>query len=345
VVGTYSAIGTAGAIFGTFATGFILIAAFPTRPIVIVVGVGLTMLGVALWVGRRVWGMAGSAGALFLLVSALLAFDGPCQYETTYHCAVVEVDPERPTGRLLVLDRGHNSYVDLADPTHLEFRYLRVMVDLIDTEMPPGPLDVVSIGGGGFTLPGYLDAIRPGTEHLVLEIDASLVDIGRRDLGFGDEVAEVVIDDARRSIELVPEDSVDVVVGDAFTGLTVPWHLTTVQFVEKIAARLSPGGIYTVNVIDRADLRFARAEAATMSEVFENVALFAPPGHLAGTQGGNFVLAGSDQPIDTDLVETLIASRGGVEIGVTGDELASFVAGSAPLSDDFAPVDQMLSGL
>jgi spermidine synthase len=158
-------------------------------------------------------------------------------------------------------------------------------------------------------------------------------------------VADVVIDDARRSIELVPEDSVDVVVGDAFTGLTVPWHLTTVEFVEKIAARLSPGGIYTVNVIDRADLRFARAEAATMSEVFENVALFAPPGHLAGTQGGNFVLAGSDQPMDIDLVETLIASRGGVEIGVTGDELASFVAGSAPLSDDFAPVDQMLSGL
>jgi spermidine synthase len=345
VVGTYSAIGTAGAIFGTFVTGFVLIAAFPTRPIVIVVGVGLTLLGVSLWVGRRVLGMAGSAGILLLLVGALLAFEGPCQYETTYHCAVVEIDPERPTGRLLVLDRGHNSYVDLADPTHLEFRYLRVMVDLIDTEMPPGPLDVVSIGGGGFTLPGYLDAIRPGTEHLVLEIDASLVDIGRRDLGFGDEVAEVVIDDARRSIELVPEDSVDVVVGDAFTGLTVPWHLTTVQFVEKIAARLSPGGIYTVNVIDRADLRFARAEAATMSEVFENVALFAPPGHLAGTQGGNFVLAGSDQPMDIDLVETLIASRGGVEIGVTGDELASFVAGSAPLSDDFAPVDQMLSGL
>ncbi|MGH8948141.1 MAG: fused MFS/spermidine synthase, partial [Acidimicrobiia bacterium] len=41
VVGTYSAIGTAGAIFGTFVTGFVLIAAFPTRPIVIVVGVVL----------------------------------------------------------------------------------------------------------------------------------------------------------------------------------------------------------------------------------------------------------------------------------------------------------------
>jgi spermidine synthase len=285
VVGTYSAIGTAGAIFGTFVTGFVLIAAFPTRPIVITLGVALTMLGIAMWVGRRVWGLVGPVCGLLVLVTLVLVLDGPCQYETSYHCAVVEVDPDRPTGRLLVLDRGHNSYVDLADPTHLEFRYIRVMVDLIDTEMPPGPLDVLSIGGGGFTFPGYLDATRPGTEHLVLEIDGSLVDIGRRDLGFGDE-AEVVIDDARRSIEQVAEGSVDVVIGDAFTGLTVPWHLTTVEFVEEIANRLAPGGLYTVNVIDRAELEFARAEAATLAEVFEHVAVFAPARYLAGDQGG-----------------------------------------------------------
>jgi len=344
VVGTYSAIGTAGAIFGTFATGFVLIAAFPTRPIVVAVGAVLSLLGLLLWVGRRVWAVAGSAGGLIVLSALLLMLDGPCQYETTYHCAVVEIDPGRPTGRLLVLDRGHNSYVDLTDPTHIEFRYLRVMIDLIDTELAPGPLDVVSIGGGGFTLPGYLDATRPGTEHLVLEIDAGLLDIGRRDLGFGDE-AEVVIDDAGRSIDLVPQRSVDVVVGDAFTGLTVPWHLTTVEFVEKVADRLVPGGIYTVNVIDRAELRFARAEAATLAVVFEHVALFAPPGYLAGTQGGNFVLAGSDEPIDVDRVEETITSRGGVEQGVTGDDLARFIDRSRPLTDDFAPVDQMLSGL
>ena len=48
VVGSYSAIGTAGALFGTFVTGFVLIAAFPTRPIVIVVGALLVGLGVGM---------------------------------------------------------------------------------------------------------------------------------------------------------------------------------------------------------------------------------------------------------------------------------------------------------
>ena len=145
--------------------------------------------------------------------------------------------------------------MDLDDPTHLEFRYLQAMVDLIDVETPPGPIDVVSIGGGGFTLPRYLDATRPGSEQKVLEIDSMLVDIGREDLGFEDE-ALVVVDDARRSLHLVEPGSLDLVVGDAFSGLSVPWHLTTVEFVEEISARLRPDGVYTVNVIDYDDARF-----------------------------------------------------------------------------------------
>lgn len=344
VVGTYSAIGTAGALFGTFVTGFILIAAFPTRPIVIGLGVSLGVLGVALWAGRSVWSAVATLAVVTGLSVVLSIADGPCQVETTYHCAVVEVDEARPTGRLLLLDRARNSYVDLADPTHLEFRYLRLMADVIDIETPPGAIDVVSIGGGGFTLPRYLDATRPGTEHLVLEIDESLVEIGRDQLDLGEEV-EVVIDDARRSLGEVPVGSADLVVGDAFSGLTVPWHLTTVEFVQQISERLAPDGLYTINLIDRAGLEFARAEAATLLQVFDNVALFAPADYLAGVTGGNFVLVGSPSPIDVGAVEEAIRARGGSEVGISGEELAGFVAGARPLTDDFAPVDQMIGGL
>jgi spermidine synthase len=270
--------------------------------------------------------------------------DWPCQVETTYHCAVVEVDPERPSGRLLILDRARNSYVDLADATHLEFRYLRVMADVIDVETPPGALDVVSIGGGGFTLPRYLEATRPGTEHVVLEIDRSLVEIGRSELGLGDTV-RIVIDDARRSLQDVPAGVADLVVGDAFSGLTVPWHLTTVEFVEEIAARLTTDGIYTLNLIDYSELGFARAEAATLLEVFANAAVFAPADYLTGRSGGNFVLVGSSGPIDVSGIETAIRDGGGLEIGITGADLERFVSDARPLTDDFAPVDQLISGL
>jgi spermidine synthase len=218
------------------------------------------------------------------------------------------------------------------------------MVDVIDTEMPSGPLEVLSIGGGGFTFPGYLDATRTGTDHVVLEIDSSLVDIGRNDLGFHDE-ADVVADDARRSIDAVSPGSVDVVIGDAFTGLTVPWHLTTVEFVETVGEKLAPGGLYTVNIIDRPEARFARAELATLEAVFEHVAVFAPPGYFTGHSGGNYVLVGSHDSIDMEAVSAALRARGGVEIGLSGTELARFVDGADPLTDDYAPVDQMLTGL
>ncbi len=344
VVGTYSAIGTGGALFGTFVTGFVLIAAFPTRPIVIGVGVVLVVLGVALWTGRTVWAATGALGAVLALSVLVSAAGGPCDVETGYHCAVVEVDPDRPSGRLLVLDRANNSYVDLDDPTHLEFRYLRVMVAAIDVETPNGPLEVVSIGGGGFTLPGYLGSTRPGSRQVVLEIDESLLELGRRELGLSPEVA-VVVDDARRSIETVPAGSADLVVGDAFSGLTVPWHLTTVEFLEEVSERLTPEGIYAVNLIDHSTLGFARAEAASMVEVFANVAVFAPADYLAGATGGNFVLIGSNAPIDVGTVEARIRENGGLEVGIAGADLAGFIAGARPLVDDFAPVDQLIANL
>jgi hypothetical protein len=49
--------------------------------------------------------------------------------------------------------------------------------------------------------------------------------------------------------------------------------------------------------------------------------------------------------MDIERVETAILSRGGIEQAVTGEELARFIDGSRALVDDFAPVDQMLSGL
>jgi spermidine synthase len=339
VVGSYSAVGTAGAIFGTFVTGFVLIAAFPTRPIVAVVGIALIVAGTFHW--RRRPAGPNAIGAGVLLVAGLFVFNGPCQYETTYHCAEVVVDQTRRSGRTLLLDRVSNSYVDLADPTHLEFRYAKVMADLIAHVLPSGALDVVSIGGGGFTFNGYLAAVRPGTRHLTLEIDRLLVDIGHDELGL-DPAAVVVIDDARRSVREVPAGSADLVIGDAFSGLSVPWHLTTVEFVRLVGERLAPEGIYTLNVIDYGDLDFVRSETATLRDVFEHVAVLAPPDYLAGEAGGNFVLVGSDTNFDIERVAEAIATRGGLEVGLTGDGLTRFIDGARPLVDDFAPVDQMI---
>lgn len=341
VVGSYSAIGTAGAIFGTFVTGFVLIAAFPTRPIVAVVGAASALAGVGLWsrrrTGRALQAMAGLVG----IGGLMLALGGPCDYETTYNCAIVETDDDNPSGRTLILDRVRNSYVDLDDPTNLEFRYIKLFADVIDAMAPSGPLDVVSIGGGGFTMPGYLRSTRPGTNNTVLEIDDTLVEIGRTELALSPET-DVLVDDARVSAQGLMDSSADVVIGDAFSGASVPWHLTTVEFTREIRRILEDDGFYVMNVIDYGQREFARSAAATLDQVFGHTSLFAPPGYITGEGGGNFVLVASDAPIEAGEVEKRVGARNGTEIALQDAKLNEFIHGAGVLTDDFAPVDQMV---
>ena len=80
---------------------------------------------------------------------------------------------------MLVLEELRHSYVDLADPRHLEFDYMRWIGDAIDA-VPAGPLDAVFLGGGGFTLPRYVAATRPGSRSRVLEVDGDLVELVAR---------------------------------------------------------------------------------------------------------------------------------------------------------------------
>jgi spermidine synthase len=346
IVGTYSAVGTAGAIFGTFVTGFLLLSAWPTRPIVFVIGGGLVIWGVLL--SRWGWSPA-SLGVIVvpaLVASGLLAFvDGPCELETAYHCAYVTVDDQRPSGRILWLDTLRHSYVDINDPTYLEFRYSKVMADAVGALVPAGAIDVLFIGGGGFTLPRYFPAVRPGSTSTVLEIDEELVDfvVANLALEVGDAAVLIHTGDARLLIEDEAADRFDVVVGDAFGGLAVPWHLATEEFTEQIAAHLAPGGIYMLNAIDNPPLGFVRAETATIRAVFDHVAVAAPAAYLEGVRGGNYVLIGSNQPIDVAALDASIAERDGTELVIIDEDLDAFVDGARVLTDDFAPVDQLLS--
>ncbi|MGD8486011.1 MAG: fused MFS/spermidine synthase [Chloroflexota bacterium] len=350
IVGSYSAIGTAGAIVGSFLTGFVLVAAVPTRPIVIGIGVALIAAGVVLaWrIGRtRPSGLLALALALGLggIIWALLAPE-PCQRESAYFCISVEAGSEDGSERVLIMDTLRHAYVDLDDPTWLEFRYTRLLGDVADAVAPAGqPIAALHIGGGGFTLPRYIDATRPGSQHSVLELDPLVLEVAEEELGLevSDDLA-VVIGDARLSLEDEPTDRYDLVIGDAFGGPAVPWHLTTTEFVAEVRRALSADGIYAANIIDHPPLDLARAQLATFAEVFAHVGIYGPGSIVAGTRGGNVILLASDAPLPGEAIVQANRARGGGDRLADGaDEVAAF-SGEAPvLRDDYAPVDQLLT--
>jgi MFS family permease len=334
VVGGLSAAGTAGALVGTFATGFVFVAAWPTRPIVVAIGAALVASGLVLAVAQRRRPRAGALAALLVAPALAYAVPSPCQEETRYYCVDVVADPARPSGRTLVLDDLRHSYVDLDDATHLEFRYTRLFAAVVEAVSDGGAVDALHIGGGGFTFPGWLAATRPGSTSTVLELDPEVVRIARQQLGLVTSPAlRVRTGDARVNITAEQTDGYDLVVGDAFGGLSVPWHLTTVEMVEEIDRTLRAGGVYVLNMIDAGPRRLVRAEAATLAAVFDHVAVIVPPDGPAG----NHVLAGSDEPFRLDDVAT------GDGTVLAGPDAIAFIADADALTDDHAPADQLLT--
>ncbi|MFN8519769.1 MAG: fused MFS/spermidine synthase [Chloroflexota bacterium] len=350
VVGRLSAIGTTGAIAGTFLTGFVLVAAVPSRPIVIALGATLIVAGVLLGAvlarATRVPLALLGATALVLGTGWTVATAQPCERESAYFCIRVDDDAtQASTVRTLRLDTLRHATVDLADPTWLGFAYTRAFGDVIDAMAPAGEaIDALHIGGGGFTMPRYIAATRPGSTSLVLELDPQVLATARDELGLvtGDDLV-VRTGDARTAIADAPSDAFDLVVGDAFGGLAVPWHLTTRELVAEVARTLRPGGLYILNVIDYPPLAFARAELATLADVFQHVAVLGPPTLATGRSGGNVILLASDQPLPVGAVLAADDTRGGTNVLVSdADEVAEWVGDAEVLTDDFAPVDQLL---
>ena len=352
VVGRLSGIGTLGGIVATFATGFVLVAVLPGSVILVGTGVLVVLVGLALAVllRRRAPGVVGAlpVGLLVLAVAAPVVAavaPTPCERETAYHCARVEADPERSSGRVLVLDTLRHSYVDLADPTYLEFEYVRAIASVTDAIAPDGePLSALHVGGGGLTLPRYLAEVRPGTASRVLEVDPGVVDVDEQELGLQTSAElQVRVGDGRVGLQEEPAGERDLVVGDAFGGLSVPWQLTTVEALRLVDDALAADGVYAVNLIDHPPLDFVRAELATMREVFPEVVLLARAPVLAGEDGGNVVAVASRRPLPVEAITARLAERGLAWQVADGTTLADFVGDADVLTDDFAPVDQLLT--
>lgn len=337
VVGGLSAAGTVGALVGTFGTGFILLGLLPIRTIIFSIGGLLILAGfVGLLSGKAGEQTRPDAGTMIMvLVAGVLSVGvgSPCDFETDYACARVIADEDRPGGRSLILDRVRHAHVDLDDPAHLEIRYAQLLGAVIDSE-PDGALDMLHVGGGGFSIPRYVSAVRPGSTNLVLEIDEGLVEIAEQELGLSDvENLDVRFGDARLELPDLATDGFDIIVGDAFGGDVVPWHLTTTEAVAEYDRLLRTDGVYVLNLIDGGESDFARAQMATLADHFEFVSVLLPV--ELPNRAYNQIIFASDEPFG----ELVIPEGAGVL--VEDVDAVSYIAGARVLTDDFAPAEQL----
>jgi spermidine synthase len=257
-------------------------------------------------------------------------------------------DADRDGSWMLLVDGTPQSHVDLDDPTHLEFEYVRRMGHVLDLAAEPGaPFDVVHLGGGALTLPRYVAVTRPGSRQRVVEIDQPLTDLvrGHLPLPRGARI-RVRPDDARVGLAALHTNSADVVICDVFAGARTPAHLTSAEFAAEAHRVLRPGGVYAANVADGPPLRFARAQAATLRAVFRHVCLLAEPGTLRGRRFGNTVAVASDAELPIAALTRRCAGDPMPARVVHDEELDRFAGQAAPVTDaDAQPSPQPPAGI
>lgn len=170
------------------------------------------------------------------------------------------VDVERPSGYMLLMDDVRQSYVDLDDPTYLDFEYIQFFASVIESYFTGSdPLAVTHIGGGALTMPRYLQAVRPGSTQIVLEPDVELTELIRTELPLPrNHRIRIRPVDGRTGVGQLADASADLVILDAYADGRVPAGLTTAEFFAELARVLKPDGLLLANLVDDPGFAYLR---------------------------------------------------------------------------------------
>jgi spermidine synthase len=358
-VGRIYAAGTVGSIVGTFVTGFVLISTFGTRTIVwgvalVLITMGMLFLTSRATSHRRRIGLL--LGVMFIAgIGALGVWQGAwnsnCLHETQYFC--IKVRDEKHEGeavRALILDRLVHSYTSLIDPARLIYGYEKIYAEATAYMAERhAPLSALFIGGGGYTFPKYMEATYPESKLDVVEIDPGVTETAYEQLGLSrDTQIASHNEDARLFLLRPPANRYTLIMGDAFNDYSVPYHLTTREFNELVRKWLTPGGLYMVNLIDGTQHDFLRAYIHTLQQTFRRVYVAPASDSWRESPRMTFVLIATDEALDFEQFKPATSGETAAlmpQRTLSAEKLQALLAERQPvlLTDQFAPVDQMLA--
>lgn len=233
----------------------------------------------------------------------------------------------------VVVDGQPQSAVDIEDPTRLDFEYVQHLALAIDALGTDGRLRVTHVGGAGLTLARWVHATRPGSPQVVLEPDAGLTDLVRREIPLprGHRIRVRPVDGAT-GVSALADASADLVVLDAYAGGRVPAELATLEWWAEVHRVLAPGGLLLANVADEPGLHYAARVAAGARQAVGHVAFLGLHEVLKGKRFGNLVLVASATPLDLFTLRRATASAPLPTGVMTWEEVTRRRPGARPFS-------------
>jgi spermidine synthase len=204
------------------------------------------------------------------------------------------------------------------------------------------------LGGGAYTIPRRITALHPEKEITVAELDHTLYPLAQTyfDLEHTDRVHNNAVD-ARVFIAGTPE-KFDFIFMDAFgSSQNIPFHLTTVEFLEQLKATLTNDGVVITNYIGMLDNEPNSLTArfmATYLSVFPNLAVYQTAPRPYDTIQNTIIVAHNDPTLNPDISDFMVRDNatGTTPIRELEVPLAAITSSEARLlTDNDAPTEYL----
>lgn len=338
-IGTIYALSTFGSIFGVFLAGYFLIPFFPTTATLYSLGLILIIFSLVLYLVDyvKILIMVVVATSIVFLSFSLTDKDNRviAQTESSYSSLqVLETENQGEINRYLKANNIVQSAVcmNCEEKLHSTYRNYRLSFCY-----EPDIKNVLIIGGGGYSIATDLLENYDIDRLDVVEIDPKVTELAREYFMLkDDDRLHIFHQDGRMYINDYEGDKYDLVIMNAFLdSYSIPFHLTTIEAVEKINNMLTENGMVLVNMasaVEGADAKFFQAEYDTYNRVFPFIFVF-PAAINAPDQVQNiFLLASAKKRVGGEAC------------------LSEYLSGYQPkmdwgkmvLEDNFAPVNSYL---
>jgi spermidine synthase len=283
-----------------------------------------------------------------------------CLHETPYYCIKVAdytVPADKQPVKELILDHLVHSYNALDNPNYLEYGYIKVYAEIADylaQRVPGQAIRMLYIGGGGYTLARHIEATYPNARQEIMEIDPGVTQTVYEQLGVDRGTTNITTYnvDGRLMLNQLARTNAgqyDLIIGDAFNDLSIPYHLTTREFDAELKGLLKDDGFYLALVIDKLrGGKFMPAYTDTVLQVWPAVQVLADSDPWQSSSPSTYVVAAGNHDVDPARLAGVRgqSSTGGVVTHIMpGDLMHQWLddAQAPILTDDYAPVDNLIA--
>ncbi|MBN1412510.1 MAG: fused MFS/spermidine synthase [Spirochaetales bacterium] len=302
--GKLYAISTVGSVFAALVVGFFLIPVVGVIRLTLLTGIYL-LIAVALGIiaGEKSIRQIAAAAVLLVIGIILLFTSGETPdpsrglvsvRESNYgEIRVVDTDEGGHGLRYLLIDGCEHSVVDKSSFESV-CPYIAVLDVVRYLYKEPGRLLLIGLGAGS-SVKNYS---RENWTVDTVEIDPVINEVAHEYFGLRESEGRVYLADGRQFLHR-GTDLYDIIMIDAFSSSSIPFHMITREAFGEMKKRMKPDGILAVNIVGMSrDRELLPSTCATLKRVFPRINILPLPSENVNDTLASYIILASENEFE-----------------------------------------------